>query len=84
MSQLLTLREAADRVGLRSAEGFARLARRTGIPLIRLSARSVRVDPADLDRAIALRRELNRPGSWSGGSSLRPKGNPPGGEVNSP
>ncbi len=80
MSRLLTLREAADRVGLRSSEGFARLARRTGIPLIRLSARSVRVDPADLDRAIALRRELSQeagphaPSPRRGGRRSRPDG----------
>jgi hypothetical protein len=60
MSDLLTLREAARRVGLRSPEGFARLARRSGIPLIRLSARVIRVDPDDLERAIAQRRGLPR------------------------
>lgn len=49
MTDLLTLEQAAQRVGLRSAEGFSRLARRTGMPLVRLSAKIVRVDPRDLD-----------------------------------
>ena len=56
MTDLLTLDEAAQRVGLRSADGFSRLARRTGIPLVRLSAKVVRVDPRDLEQAIAAHR----------------------------
>ena len=56
MTNLLTLEQAAQLVGLRSAEGFSRLARRTGIPLVRLSAKVVRVDPRDLDDAIVAHR----------------------------
>ena len=58
MNDLLTLREAAERIGLKSAEGFARLARRIGIPLIRLSARTVRVDPRDLEAALQAKRRI--------------------------
>ena len=56
MTNLLTLEQAAQLVGLRSADGFSRLARRTGIPLVRLSTKVVRVDPRDLEQAIAAHR----------------------------
>ena len=57
MTDLLTLKEAAQRLGLRSAEGFSRLARRAGIPLVRLSGKVVRVDSRDLDDAISAHRQ---------------------------
>ena len=58
MTDLLTLQEAAERIGLKSAEGFARLARRAGIPLIRLSARTVRVDARDLEAFLRTQRRV--------------------------
>ena len=59
MVDLLTLREAAERVGLRSAEGFSRLARRARIPLVRISSRTVRVDPSDVEAFLRARRCLS-------------------------
>jgi hypothetical protein len=55
---LLTLREAAARLRLRSGANFVRFARRHRIPLIRLGGRVVRVRAADLARALDEHREL--------------------------
>ena len=49
---LLTLSQAAKRMGLRSAETFSRFAKRHRIPLIRFGNRVVRVRHEDLESAI--------------------------------
>jgi len=55
--ELLTLSEAAQVVRLRTAETFARFARRHGIPLVKIGGRVVRVRVADLLGAIERHRE---------------------------
>lgn len=56
-NELLTLAEAAQLVRLRTAETFARFARRHGIPLVKIGRRVVRVRVADLKSAIEVHRE---------------------------
>jgi hypothetical protein len=55
--QLLTLDEAAASLRLRSADNFARFARRHGIPLVRLGCRVVRVRASDLARTVERNRD---------------------------
>ncbi len=57
-SKLLTLDQGARLLGLRTAETFARFARRHGIPLVKFGARVVRVRAEDVDRAIWAHREM--------------------------
>lgn len=49
MGSLLTPIEAARRYGYRSERCFLRMARRTGLPRVRLNARVIRFSPAALD-----------------------------------
>ena len=51
-TDLLTLAEAARIFRLRTAETFARFARRHGIPLVRIGNRVVRVRRVDLETVI--------------------------------
>ena len=54
--RLLTLREAASRLGIseRTLRAWAASGR---MPCVRLSSRCVRVDPRDLEKYIAARRD---------------------------
>jgi excisionase family DNA binding protein len=55
--KLLTLREAAEVLRLRTAETFSRFAQRHKIPLVRIGRRVVRVRRVDLETAIRDHRE---------------------------
>ena len=56
-TDLLTLAEGARILRLRTAETFARFARRHGIPLVKIGRRVVRVRRIDLETAIRNHRE---------------------------